>query len=78
MQEYLFEINENIKNIFEQSEELKKFIPIFERNKISKKILNHINKIKIKRIRRTAAEINEDNEREVIQIKLRGRKKKES
>ena len=78
IREYLFDINENIKNIFEQNKKLSIFIPIFERNKISKKLLNHINGVKTERIRRTAAEINEDNERGVIQIKLLGRKKKES
>ena len=78
IREYLFDINENIKNIFEQNKKLSIFIPIFERNKISKKLLNHINGVKTERIRRTAAEINEDNERGVIQILLQGRKRKGS
>ena len=79
IKENLFEIIEKIKNIFAQSKELSKFIPIFERNKISKKILNHINDVKTERIRRTAAELNVDNEGDVvIQILLQGRKRKGS
>ena len=79
IREYLFDINENIKNIFEQNKKLSIFIPIFERNKISKKLLNHINGVKTERIRRTAAELNVDNEGDVvIQILLQGRKRKGS